>query len=60
MSRSLRQAQLETFAIGLGDTANMTQLAGIAKCYRQVNNQQDLTTAVAYITSLLCGSTSVC
>ncbi|CAI2355613.1 unnamed protein product [Caenorhabditis sp. 36 PRJEB53466] len=59
-AKRLQQARVEMFAIGLGDTANMTQLAAIAKCHRQVSSQDDLANTAAYITSLLCGETAVC
>uniref|UniRef100_A0A1I7U656 VWFA domain-containing protein n=1 Tax=Caenorhabditis tropicalis TaxID=1561998 RepID=A0A1I7U656_9PELO len=59
-AKNLKQAGLETFAIGLGDTANMAQLSAIAKCSTQVYSQADLTAAVSKVVPLLCGSTPQC
>ncbi|CAI5456434.1 unnamed protein product [Caenorhabditis angaria] len=59
-AKQLRSARLEMYAIGIGEKANMTQLAAIAKCHQHVNSASEIPQLVTYINSLFCGATVIC
>ncbi|KAF1745700.1 hypothetical protein GCK72_022147 [Caenorhabditis remanei] len=59
-AKALQQIGLETFAIAVGPTANLSQLTAIAKCTSQVTTPTALDKTVAQIISSLCGTTPVC
>ncbi|PIC15267.1 hypothetical protein B9Z55_022310 [Caenorhabditis nigoni] len=59
-AQSLQKIGLETFAIGLGNTANMSQLSAIAKCTTKVMSESALYNVVFQIISNMCGTNPVC